>query len=110
MATMGNPQQVAHAPCEDARIGRSAHGIESYRTFSKTKCGKSPSHRKARTSQRAGTLSITGGCLNPSAEVLLTERETQPGLPLINKGRGDRTAASDLTGLAPRSHSTLNVG
>ena len=58
----------------------------------------------------AESLPNTGGCLNPSADVLLTERETQPGLPLIDKGRVDRTAASDLTGLAPRSHSTLNVG
>jgi hypothetical protein len=65
---------------------------------------------KARTAPRGGILPITGGCLNPSAEVLLTERETQPGLPLVDKGRVDRTAASDLTGLAPRSHSTLKVG
>ena len=28
---------------------------------------------------------VTGGCLNPSAEVLPTEHETQPDLPLITK-------------------------
>jgi len=110
MATMRNPQQVAHAPCEDARIGRSAHGIESYHTLLKDEVWQIPFLGKARTNQRIGTLSVTGGCLNPSANVLLAERETQPGLPLVDKGRVDRTAASDLTGLAPRSHSTLKVG
>ena len=70
--------------------------------------GKSPSFGKARTAQRGGILPNTGGCLNPSVDVLLTERETQPGLPFVTRWV-DRTAASDLTGLAPRSHSTLNV-
>ena len=42
MATMRNPQQVAHAPCEDARIGRSAHGIESYHPLLKDEAWQIP--------------------------------------------------------------------
>ncbi len=30
---MRNPQQVVQLSCEDTRIGRGAHGIESYHTF-----------------------------------------------------------------------------
>jgi hypothetical protein len=109
MATIRNPQQVGHTSRDDARI-EGARDIESHQHRLYSRCDKSPSFWKARTCRCAGALSTTGGCLNPSAEVLLAERETQPGLPLFDKGRADRTAASDLTGLAPRSHSTLKVG
>ena len=64
---------------------------------------------KARTALRGGVLPTTGGRLNPSAEVLPTERETQPSLPPV-EGWEARTAASNLTGLAPRSHSTQKAG
>ena len=86
MATIRNPQQVAHAPCEDARIGRGAHGIESYHTLLEYEVWQIPFLQEGENRPTCGTLSVTGGCLNPSAEVLLTERETQPGLPLIDKG------------------------
>ena len=32
-ATIRNPQQNVPAPCEDARIGRGAHGIENHHTL-----------------------------------------------------------------------------
>ena len=69
---------------------------------------KSPSQRKARTAQRGGVCPNTGGCLNLPAEVLLTERETQPSLPPVERQEA-RIAASKLARLAPRSHSTQNA-
>src|SRR5438552_15860581 len=111
MATIRNPQQVEPESCEDAEIGRGAHDMEGYHSRLSSENGKSCCQQwKARTARRGGILPITGGCLNPSADVLRTERETQPGLPPVDKGRMDRTAASDVIGLAPRSHSTLKVG
>ena len=109
MATIRNPQQVVRASCDDTRIGRCAHDMEDYHPYGSKKDGKSPSHGRREPSDVAESSRYTGGCLNPSAEVLLAERETQPSLPLVER-REDRTAASDLTELAPRSHSTLKVG
>jgi hypothetical protein len=56
-----------------------------------------------RSARRSAVLPLTGGCLNLSAAVFRTERETQTHLPSYLM---DRIAVSDLVSLVRRGHST----
>ena len=63
----------------------------------------SPVRMEARNARRSAVLPVTGGCLNLSAVVFRTERETQTHLPSY---LADRIAVSDLVSLVRRGHST----
>jgi hypothetical protein len=78
--------------------------MENHHFWFRTKSGKSsPVRKEMRSAQRSAVLPVTGGCLNLSAVVFCTERETQTHLPSCV---ADRTAVSDLVSRVRRGHST----
>jgi hypothetical protein len=85
MATIRNPQQAGLPSREDTKI-EGARDMEDYHFYGREEeANPLPVRWKARTARRGGILPNTGGCLNPPTDVLLTERETQPGLPFIER-------------------------
>ncbi|MDG6906829.1 MAG: hypothetical protein JRN20_13695 [Nitrososphaerota archaeon] len=99
-ATIRNPQQVEMAPHENTRIvpelnqaeriddpSWGACGIENHCLCGCKDAGNPFPIGNVRSEQRVAVLSITGGCLNPSAVVFLAERERRLNLSPVDKGQ-----------------------